>query len=90
MSDKEFAEFAAKVSNDIHENIDCRETRKQLREVISHFAVESCVQHSYRKLAESEIITLRLAVELLRPFAENNQSPEAKAARKVAEIALKL
>lgn len=84
-----FAEFAAKVSNDIAEDIDCRETRKQLREVVRFYAMQSCENHAWRKLAEGEVLTARLAITLLLPFAKRSRSVRAAAARKIAAVVLK-
>lgn len=86
--DDKLADFAAKVSNDIAENIDCRETRKQLREVVRFYSLQSCENYSWRRLAEDDAKILRIAIRMLLSVAKS-RSNECKTARRIAKIALK-
>lgn len=52
MHDKQMAEFVAKVSNDIAEEIDCGETREQLRDCIAYLTSE--LGHLRLRIPEAE------------------------------------
>jgi hypothetical protein len=59
------AELAAKISNDIAEDIDCRESRKKLRMSIAYWADVACVEAQRRADAESRLRIFRIAKELM-------------------------
>lgn len=80
MTDKKMAEFAAKVANDVTEDIDCRETRKQLREVIRFWSLEHCRESGRRALAQSENVTLRALIEIALAELKRSRDPRARAA----------
>lgn len=63
-SDKQ-AELAAKISNDIAENIDCGESRKTLRMAVAYFADVACVEAQRRAAAESNLEIFRCAKGLM-------------------------
>lgn len=59
------AELAAKISNDIAEDIDCGESRKTLRMVVAYFADVACVESQRRADAESKLAIFRWAKGLM-------------------------
>jgi hypothetical protein len=63
-SDKQ-AELAAKISNDIAEDIDCGESRKTLRMAVAYFADLACVEGQRRASAESRLELFRCAKGLM-------------------------
>lgn len=65
ISDSEIAELAAKVANDITEDIDCRETRRQLRECIRWWSAASCRESAARANFECQVVLLRSALDYL-------------------------
>ncbi len=79
-------ELAAKLSNDIHEGIDCGETRAQLRAAISWWSMHACKTHSWKSLAETDLSLALMALAMLLPLVENNRSESANAARRIAAV----
>jgi hypothetical protein len=63
-SDKQ-AELAAKISNDIAEDMDCGESRKTLRMAVSYFADVACLESQRRASAESKLELFRCAKGLM-------------------------
>ena len=59
------AEIAAKISNDIAEDIDCGESRKSLRMAVAYFADVACVESQRRAAAESKLEIFRCAKALM-------------------------
>lgn len=59
------AELAAKISNDIAEDIDCGESRKTLRMAVAYFADVACVEAQARATAESKLEIFRCAKGLM-------------------------
>jgi hypothetical protein len=87
--DPEFADFAAKVSNDVSENIDCRETRAQLREVIRWWASHAGMESVNRASAESDLRVLRALVSDMMPYVRKARGPRANALCAVADVYIK-
>jgi hypothetical protein len=63
-SDKK-AELAAKISNDIAEDIDCGEPRTTLRMAVAYFADVACVESQRRAEAESTVAIFKSAKALM-------------------------
>lgn len=63
-SDKQ-ADLAAKISNDIAEDIDCGESRKTLRMAVAYFADVACVESQRRAEAESTVVIFKSAKALM-------------------------
>lgn len=59
------AELAAKISNDIAEDIDCGESRRTLRMAVAYFADVACVEAQRRAAAESKLELFRCAKGLM-------------------------
>jgi hypothetical protein len=59
------AELAAKISNDIAEDIDCGESRKSLRMAVAYFAAVASVEAQGRAAAESKLAIFRCAKGLM-------------------------
>lgn len=59
------AELAAKISNDIAEDIDCGESRKSLRMAVAYFADVACVEAERRAAAESKLEIFKCAKGLM-------------------------
>lgn len=59
------AELAAKISNDIAEDIDCGESRETLRMAVSYFADVACVESQRRAAAESTVAIFKSAKALM-------------------------
>lgn len=70
------AELAAKISNDIAENIDCGESRKTLRMVVAYFADVACVESQRRAAAESKLEIFRSAKGLMDAALPPNAGTE--------------
>lgn len=85
------ASFSEKVSNDVSEDIDCGETRKELREVISYLAHDSSVTASECAMLKVrlQILTECLKI-LLREGATKRKGNEASfgLAKEVAKVFL--
>ena len=62
---KKEAGLAAKISNDIAEDIDCGETRKDLRMAVAYYADVACVEAQSRAAAESKLAMFRAAKGLM-------------------------
>lgn len=73
ISETKSAELAAKVANDIHENIDCKETRVQLRECIHWWAIKECETNSRAIRTEGKLLMARLALDLIYPIAKGKK-----------------
>ena len=58
-------DLALSVSNDISEDIDNRESREQLREVVRWWATKACDEAQRRAEAEQTVKMVRLAKELM-------------------------
>lgn len=79
-SDKQ-ADLAAKLSNDIAEGLDCRESRKTLRMALAYFSDVACVEAQRRAAAESKLEIFRSELNLqVRELKENLSE-----ARRIAE-----
>jgi hypothetical protein len=89
MNDKEMGDFAAKVANDISEEIDCRETRKQLRACIAWWASECGMTHLKRADAESSNKVLRAVIADMLPYVRRSRSIRARCIGDVATAYLK-
>jgi hypothetical protein len=59
------AQCAAKISNDIAEDIDCGESRRTLRMAVAYFADVACVEAQRRAAAESKLEIFRCAKGLM-------------------------
>lgn len=63
-------EFAARVANDVSENIDSGENRSQLRDVIRWYAVRNCALHSRLSNVQTQVVVAKFAlavvIELLK------------------------
>ena len=73
------AELAAKISNDIAEDIDCGESRKTLRMVVAYFADVACVESQRRADAESKLAIFRWAKGLMDAALPPNDKDQATA-----------
>lgn len=62
---KEQAELAAKISNDISEDIDCGESSVTLRMAVAYFADVACVEAQRARDAESKLEIFRCAKSLM-------------------------
>lgn len=89
LSDEAMSELAAKVANDVAEDIDCRESRATLREVIRWWSLRSCIAHSELSLAKTDIIVGQLAVRHLLTLSKRSRSKLANVARPLADYFLK-
>lgn len=63
---KKQAELAAKISNDIAEDIDCNETRAQLRMAVAYWADVACVNGIKVGTAESKLRFAKVAQAYLK------------------------
>lgn len=76
------AELAAKISNDIAEDIDCGESRRTLRIAVAYFADVACVESQRRAEAESTLKIFKsekAPMDVVLP-TNNNEQPESGAA----------
>lgn len=89
LSDEAMSDLAAKVANDVAEDIDCRESRATLREVIRWWSLRSCIAHSELSLAKTDIIVGQLAVRHLLMLSKRSRSKLANVARPLADYFLK-
>lgn len=62
--------LATKVSNDISEGIDNKETRSQLREVVAWWANLACENITARHVAERKLSMMKPTVKLLATLME--------------------
>lgn len=62
---RRIAELAAKISNDIAEEIDCGESRKNLRMAVAYWADVACVESQRRAEAESTVAIFKSAKALM-------------------------
>jgi hypothetical protein len=70
----EQAERAAQISNDIAEDIDNGETRKELRMAVAYWHDRMCVEAQARATAESALEIYRSAKKLMDMALEKPQS----------------
>lgn len=68
---------------------DCRETRKQLRQVVHYWAMDACEQRAWRRIAETNLLTARTVVTMLLIAMKGDRSKRARSLRRLAAIALK-
>ncbi len=68
---KKQTEFAAKVSNDISEDINCNESKEELRMVIAYWSDVAVVESNMRARMETQINTFQLARKLMEAALHN-------------------
>lgn len=64
------AELAAKISNDIAEDIDCGESRKSLRMAVAYWADVATVESQKRASLEAKVAMFRNAKSLMDTVLE--------------------
>mgnify|MGYP001548333670 FL=1 len=89
LSEEAMEELAAKVANDIAEDIDCRESRTALRAIIKWWSLRSCIAHSELSHAKTNIAVGRLALGYALPLIKRKRTTAAAAARGLGELFLK-
>lgn len=89
LSEEAMSELAAKVANDIAEDIDCRESRETLREVIKWWSLRCSLAHSELSLAKTDISVARVAIWHLLRLSKGKRSAAAYVARDLADYFLK-
>lgn len=81
-------EFAAKIANDISEEIDCGETRAQLRSALHWWAMEHCKAYSQKRIVEDDLLTAKIALQIVLPMIAYRKDDTAQLVRKMADIVL--
>ena len=89
LSEEAMSELAAKIANDVAEDIDCRESRATLREVIRWWSLRSCIAHSELSLAKTDITVGRVALTYALSLIKRKRSRTASYARELGGIFLK-
>lgn len=85
LSEEAMSELAAKVANDITEDIDCRESRATLREVIRWWSLRCSLAYCEASALKTEMLVAKLAVQNLLSVCPEGPS----LARNLAENFLK-